>query len=44
MLQYGYIIHRNEDWNKFTLRLIQILPGREANEGMLLLFFGLRHF
>ena len=32
ILQYGYIIHRNKHWNKFTLRLVQILPDRAAED------------
>lgn len=32
IIQYGYIIHRHASWKKFTLRLIQILPGCEESE------------
>ena len=32
ILQYGYIIHRNKNWQGFTLRLLQILPDREEGE------------
>ena len=31
ILQYGYIIHRHENWRRFTLRLIQVLPGRNVD-------------
>lgn len=36
ILQYGYIIHRNDQWKHFTLRLIQILPDRDVNESRFL--------